>query len=162
MIEGNNFDQPLPEIILNGDITQLGTVTATAANTTQDSGDLDDSGGLPAPHTIPGESDTKFTQIRKYGEFMYQYIKVPVTANPTTVTITVPAGTIVNYTYGPQYPSYKPDNISCFQYTGPIVIQNNKGSDGTWIYATAFRAVNGKATSNDQSPLLIANFKVHK
>lgn len=126
-LEGNNFQQIEPTVVINGNSTLLGTT------------------------------------LRSLGEFIHQYIKEPVVANPCTVVITVPANTVVHYTYGPQYPTARVDNINCFKYTGPISLTNNKASDGTALYIVAFKAdVNGKPTQNDQSKLVIAKFKITK
>ena len=192
--EGNNFTQPLPEILLNGSTSFLGTIAATVANLDPAIGALSDYGKSPSGD-IPGESLTKYTQIRKLGQFIYQYINIPgewsethhsllpSIPSPCTISFNVPAGCVVHYTFGPQYPTAKVDNINCFAYnpsqpnistaTGPypnnpnipnrgcLQLDYDKNQEGTYVYAVAFGLINGVVDTNDQSPLLIAKFHIN-
>ena len=116
------------------------------------------------PTIVLNSDSTKLgTVLRSLGEYISQYIKVPSVTKPCVVTMTVPSGCTVHYTYGPQYPTAKVDNINCFKYTGPITLTNNKAQDGTFIYAVAFENDgSGVPMSNPQSNVVIANFKINK
>lgn len=112
---------------------------------------------------LNGDANELGTTLRSLGEYISQYVNEPEVTKPCTVTMTVPSGCVVHYTYGPQYPSNKVDNISCFKYEGAITLTNNKAQDGTTIYAVAFeKDSDDKPLSNPQSPLVIAKFKINK
>lgn len=95
-------------------------------------------------------------------EFLYKYDNEPTATNPCTVTMTVPSGSVVYYTYGPQHPTPKVDNISCFKYTTGFTLTNNVNQDGICIYAAAFKDTDadGWADFNDQSAVVVAKFHV--
>ncbi len=95
-------------------------------------------------------------------EHLYKYTLIPEKTTSATVTITVPANTVVHYTFGPQHPSMKVDNISCFKYTTPLTFTNNKSTNGTTLYITAFKdtAADGVAEYNDQSACVTCTFFV--
>ncbi len=103
------------------------------------------------------------TVLRPLGEFIAQYVKEPEVTKPCTVVITANMAHVVHYTWGPQYPTHKVDNISCFKYTGPITVTNNVHQDGTVLYVASFvKDADGNAEPNNQSPVVIAKFKVDK
>lgn len=112
--------------------------------------------------TLNSNSSLLGTTPIQVTEFLYKYPNVPSATNPTTVTLTVPSGCVVNYTWGPQHPTMKVDNISCFKYTGPISLTNNRNQDGVVIYAAAFRDddSDGNADYLDQSAVVTAKFHV--
>jgi hypothetical protein len=96
-------------------------------------------------------------------EYLYKYTDVPSKTNPCTITISATAGEIIHYTWGPQHPTFKVDNISCFKYTGPITLTNNKNQDGNVLYVTAFSDsnVDGLPDWNTQSPVVTVKFHVN-
>jgi hypothetical protein len=113
--------------------------------------------------TLNGSSVALGTTLRQVTEYLYQYVNEPVTTKPTTVAVSTQPTYVVHYTFGPQYPTHKVDNISCFKYTGSFTVTNNHGQDGTTINFVAFKKDgDGNAVPNDQSPVVVAKFKVHK
>jgi len=112
---------------------------------------------------LNGNANELGTVLRPLGEYISQYVNEPEVTKPCTVTMTIPTGCVVHYTFGPQYPTAKVDNISCFQYTTGFSLTNNKGQDGTTIFAVAFeKDSSNKPLSNPQSNVVIAKFKIDK
>lgn len=117
------------------------------------------------------EVGTGASKLRRFGEFIDKYVAVPSKAKPCVVTFTVPSGCVVHYTFGPQYPSAKVDNITCFKYEPAVAkdiarrtLSNMKnGQDGLHVYAVAYKLdANSKPQANDQSNVVFAEFHVSK
>lgn len=113
--------------------------------------------------SVNGDNTLLGTDVRQVTEHIYQYVKSPSVSKPATVTITVPAGQVAHYTFGPHYPDHKVDNVSSFKYDGPFTVTNNSDQNGVYLYVVAFEAdADGNAEANDQSPVVLAHFKINK
>lgn len=120
---------------------------------------------------LNGSTAALGSTLRAFGEFIDKHVLVPTVSNPCTVTFTVPSGCVVHYSFGPQYPTAKVDNISCFKYEPGIAkdvarrtLTNMKnGQDGLCIYAVAYKLDgHSKPQANDQSNVVFAEFHVDK
>lgn len=109
---------------------------------------------------LNGSSGNLGTTKRNVTEFCKQYTLTPSVSNPCTVTIS--GSGLIYYTFGPQAPTSKPDNITCFKYSGPITLTNNKNQDGIYLMVVAFEDDgSGNPKPNVQSNVVVAKFHVN-